>query len=215
MRHKYLPSFVKRRGRITKSQEDNLSHLGSYEISSYLQIIQAKKKFSKVVLEVGFGNGENTLALAKQNPDTLYIASEVYLAGIGSLLGEIVDGAIQNIFITSGDIRLLIDDIKEPVFDDVIVICPDPWPKFKHHKRRMLTNEFFELIHPTIQDGGELFMSTDVEDYAESITEQLDMSVGFQRNDSSLYEASSLTKFQRRAMDEGRKIYPFSLKKIS
>jgi len=215
MRHKYLPSFVKRRGRITKSQEDNLSHLGSYEISSYLQILQAKKKFSKVVLEVGFGNGENTLALAKQNPDTLYIASEVYLAGIGSLLGEIVDGAIQNIFITSGDIRLLIDDIKEPVFDDVIVICPDPWPKFKHHKRRMLNNEFFELIHPTIQDGGELFMSTDVEDYAESITEQLDMSVGFQRNDSSLYEASSLTKFQRRAMDEGRKIYPFSLKKIS
>jgi len=215
MRYKYLPSFVKRRGRITKSQEDNLSHLGSYEISSYLQILQAKKKFSKVVLEVGFGNGENTLALAKQNPDTLYIASEVYLAGIGSLLGEIVDGAIQNIFITSGDIRLLIDDIKEPVFDDVIVICPDPWPKFKHHKRRMLTNEFFELIHPTIQDGGELFMSTDVEDYAESITEQLDMSVGFQRNDSSLYEASSLTKFQRRAMDEGRKIYPFSLKKIS
>ena len=215
MRHKYLPSFVKRRGRITKSQEDNLSHLGSYEISSYLQILQAKKKFSKVVLEVGFGNGENTLALAKQNPDTLYIASEVYLAGIGSLLGEIVDGAIQNIFITSGDIRLLIDDIKEPVFDDVIVICPDPWPKFKHHKRRMITNEFFELIHPTIQDGGELFMSTDVEDYAESITEQLDVSVGFQRNDSSLYEASSLTKFQRRAMDEGRKIYPFSLKKIS
>jgi len=215
MRHKYLPSFVKRRGRITKSQEDNLSHLGSYEISSYLQILQAKKKFSKVVLEVGFGNGENTLALAKQNPDTLYIASEVYLAGIGSLLGEIVDGAIQNIFITSGDIRLLIDDIKEPVFDDVIIICPDPWPKLKHHKRRMLTNEFFELIHPTIQDGGELFMSTDVEDYAESITEQLDMSVGFQRNDSSLYEASSLTKFQRRAMDEGRKIYPFSLKKIS
>ncbi|MDC0123845.1 tRNA (guanine-N7)-methyltransferase [Gammaproteobacteria bacterium] len=215
MRHKYLPSFVKRRGRITKSQEDNLSHLSSYEISSYLQILQAKKKFSKVVLEVGFGNGENTLALAKQNPDTLYIASEVYLAGIGSLLGEIVDGAIQNIFITSGDIRLLIDDIKEPVFDDVIVICPDPWPKFKHHKRRMLTNEFFELIHPTIQDGGELFMSTDVEDYAESITEQLVVSVGFQRNDSSLYEASSLTKFQRRAMDEGRKIYPFSLKKIS
>ena len=215
MRYKYLPSFVKRRGRITKSQEDNLSHLMSYEICSYSQILQAKKKFSKVVLEVGFGNGENTLALAKQNPDTLYIASEVYLAGIGSLLGEIVDGAIPNIFITSGDIRLLIDDIKEPVFDDVIVICPDPWPKLKHHKRRMLTNEFFKLIHPTILDGGELFMSTDVEDYAESISEQLGISVGFQRNDRSLYEASSLTKFQRRAMDEGRKIYPFSLKKIS
>lgn len=215
MRYKYLPSFVKRRGRITKSQEENLNYLTSYEICSYSQILEAKKNFSRVVLEVGFGNGENTLALAKRNPDTLYIASEVYLAGIGSLLGEVVGGAISNILITSGDIRLLIDDINEPVFNDVIVICPDPWPKLKHHKRRMLTNEFFELIYPTILDGGELFMSTDVKDYAESIEEQLQMSAGYKRNNSSLYEASALTKFQRRAMDEGRKIYPFSLKKIS
>ena len=215
MRYKYLPSFVKRRGRITKSQEENLNYLTSYEICAYSQILEAKKNFSRVVLEVGFGNGENTLALAKRNPDTLYIASEVYLAGIGSLLGEVVGGAISNILITSGDIRLLIDDINEPVFNDVIVICPDPWPKLKHHKRRMLTNEFFELIYPTILDGGELFMSTDVKDYAESIEEQLQMSAGYKRNNSSLYEASALTKFQRRAMDEGRKIYPFSLKKIS
>lgn len=215
MRYKYLPSFVKRRGRITKSQEENLNYLTSYEICSYSQILEAKKNFSRVVLEVGFGNGENTLALAKRNPDTLYIASEVYLAGIGSLLGEVVGGAISNILITSGDIRLLIDDINEPVFNDVIVICPDPWPKLKHHKRRMLTNEFFELIYPTILDGGELFMSTDVKNYAESIEEQLQMSAGYKRNNSSLYEASALTKFQRRAMDEGRKIYPFSLKKIS
>lgn len=215
MRYKYLPSFVKRRGRITKSQEENLNYLTSYEICSYSQILEAKKNFSRVVLEVGFGNGENTLALAKRNPDTLYIASEVYLAGIGSLLGEVVGGAISNILITSGDIRLLIDDINEPVFNDVIVICPDPWPKLKHHKRRMLTNEFFELIYPTILDGGELFMSTDVKDYAESIEEQLQMSAGYKRNNFSLYEASELTKFQRRAMDEGRKIYPFSLKKIS
>ena len=58
-------------------------HLSSYEIRAISQILQAKKKFSKVVLEVGFGNGENTLALASKIPDTLYIASEVYLAGIG------------------------------------------------------------------------------------------------------------------------------------
>ena len=85
MRLKYLPSFVKRRGRITKSQEDNLNHLSSYEIRAYSQILQAKKNFSKVVLEVGFGNGENTLALASKIPILLYIASEVYLAGIGLL----------------------------------------------------------------------------------------------------------------------------------
>ena len=211
MRHKYLPSFVKRRGRITSSQEANLDHLASYEINKYSQIIQAKKAFSRVVLEIGFGNGENTLALSRENPESLYIASEVYLAGIGALLGEIISNEINNILITSGDIRLLIDDVKKPIFDDVIVICPDPWPKLKHHKRRMLTNEFFKLIHPTIKDGGELFMSTDVKDYAESIEDQISLSEGFSRTDKSRYENSALTKFQRRALHEGRKIYPFSL----
>ena len=215
MRHKYLPSFVKRRGRITKSQEDNLNVLSKYEIKNYSQIINAKKNYSKVVLEIGFGNGENTLDLASNNPDTLYIASEVYLAGIGSLIGEVIGRQLQNILITSGDIRLLIDNIKEPVFDDVIVICPDPWPKLKHHKRRMLTNEFFKLVHPSIKDNGELFMSTDVEDYAESIEDQLKLSQGYARNTKSKYELSSHTKFQRRAIEEGRKIYSFSLRKIS
>ena len=215
MRLKYLPSFVKRRGRITKSQEENLNHLSSYEISAYSEILQAKKNFSKIVLEVGFGNGENTLSLARQNPDTLYIASEVYLAGIGLLLGEVVDGAIPNILITSGDIRLLIDDIKEPVFDDVIVICPDPWPKLKHHKRRMLTNEFFELIHPTIHDGGELFMSTDVENYAESIKEQLDMSVGYERNNNSSYENQHSLSFKEELWMRAERYILFRLKKIS
>ena len=86
----------------------------------------------------------------------LYIASEVYLAGIGALLGEIISNEINNILITSGDIRLLIDDVKEPIFDDVIVICPDPWPKLKHHKRRMLTNEFFKLMHPDYKRWGHL-----------------------------------------------------------
>ena len=109
----------------------------------------------------------------------------------------------------------MIDNIKEPVFDDVIVICPDPWPKLKHHKRRMLTNEFFKLVHPSIKDNGELFMSTDVEDYAESIEDQLKLSQGYARNTKSKYELSSHTKFQRRAIEEGRKIYSFSLRKIS
>ena len=215
MRHKYLPSFVKRRGRITKSQEGNLDALSKYEVKNYSQIINSKKNYSKVVLEIGFGNGENTLDLASNNPDTLYIASEVYLAGIGYLIGEVIGRQLQNILITSGDIRLLIDNIKEPVFDDVIVICPDPWPKLKHHKRRMLTNEFFKLVHPTIKENGELFMSTDVEDYAESIEDQLKLSQGYTRNTKSKYELSGHTKFQRRAIGEGRKIYPFSLRKIS
>ena len=215
MRYKYLPSFVKRRGRITQSQEDNLTYLSDYQITNYQEILSAKKDFTKLILEIGFGNGENTLSLAKANPDTLYIGSEVYLAGIGYLIGEVIKNDLNNIMIHLGDIRLLIETIEKPIFDDVIVICPDPWPKLKHHKRRMLNLEFLELIHPTIKDNGNLFMSTDWENYAESIEESILSSKGYIRKDSSPYEKSDLTKFQERAVKEGRKIYPFNLKKTS
>ncbi|MDA9355952.1 tRNA (guanosine(46)-N7)-methyltransferase TrmB [Gammaproteobacteria bacterium] len=214
MRYKFLPSFVTRRGRITQSQENNLNHLSDFEITSYQDILSSKEGFSKLVLEIGFGNGENTLRLAKNNPDTLYIGSEVYQAGIGYLLGEVIKDDINNIKITSGDIRLLFKDIKSPIFDDVVVICPDPWPKLKHHKRRMLNREFLELIHPIIKENGNLFMSTDWENYAESIGEAVNNSNGYQKLDSSIYENSELTKFQKRAVEEGRAIYTFALKVI-
>ena len=214
MRYKFLPSFVTRRGRITQSQENNLNRLSDFEITSYQDILSSKEGFSKLVLEIGFGNGENTLRLAKNNPDTLYIGSEVYQAGIGYLLGEVIKDDINNIKITSGDIRLLFEDIKNPIFDDVVVICPDPWPKLKHHKRRMLNREFLELIHPIIKENGNLFMSTDWKNYAESIGEAVNNSNGYQKLDSSIYENSELTKFQKRAVEEGRAIYTFALKVI-
>ena len=215
MRYKYLPSFVKRRGRITQSQEDNLTYLSDYQITNYQEILSAKKDFTKLILEIGFGNGENTLSLAKANPDSLYVGSEVYLAGIGYLIGEVIKNDLNNIMIHSGDIRLLIETIEKPIFDDVIVICPDPWPKLKHHKRRMLNLEFLELIHPTIKDNGNLFMSTDWENYAESIEEAINQNEGFVKVKDSIYMEASLTKFQQRAVKEGRKIYPFPLKKVS
>ena len=112
MRYKYLPSFVKRRGRITQSQEDNLTYLSDYQITNYQEILSAKKDFTKLILEIGFGNGENTLSLAKANPDTLYIGSEVYLAGIGYLIGEVIKNDLNNIMVHSGDIRLLIETIE-------------------------------------------------------------------------------------------------------
>ncbi len=215
MRHKYLPSFVKRRGRITNSQENNLKYLEKYEVFNIDDISKAKISFSKLNLEIGFGNGENTLALAKANPGTLYLASEVYIAGIGYLLGEIIKNDIQNIKLISGDIRLFIEQIKKPIFDDILIICPDPWPKLKHHKRRMINSKFLKLAHSVIKNNGNLFMSTDWEDYAESIEETILDSNGYKRLKSSSYEKLELTKFQKRAVKEGRKIYTFTLKKVS
>ena len=213
MRNKFLPSFVQRKGRITKSQEDNLNFLHRYHITSHAQILLDKSNFKKIILEIGFGNGENLINLAKENSQNLYIGSEVYMAGIGQVLGAINANELTNIRLITGDIRLLIDKIDESVFDEVLIICPDPWPKLKHHKRRMINSEFLDSIYKVLNSDGHLFMSTDWENYAESINESINQNSDFKILKSSPYENIALTKFQQRAIEEGRKIYPFSLKK--
>ena len=213
MHNKFLPSFVQRKGRITKSQEDNLNFLHRYNITSHAQILLDKSNFKKIILEIGFGNGENLINLAKENSQNLYIGSEVYMAGIGQVLGAINANELTNIRLITGDIRLLIDKINESVFDEVLIICPDPWPKLKHHKRRMINSEFLDLIYKLLNPDGHLFMSTDWENYAESINESINQNSDFKILNSSPYENISLTKFQQRAIEEGRKIYPFSLQK--
>ena len=213
MRNKFLPSFVQRKGRITKSQEDNLNFLHRYHITSHAQILLDKSNFKKIILEIGFGNGENLISLAKENSQNLYIGSEVYMAGIGQVLGAINANELTNIRLITGDIRLLIDKIDESVFDEVLIICPDPWPKLKHHKRRMINSEFLNSIYKVLNSDGHLFMSTDWENYAESINESINQNSDFKILNSSPYENITLTKFQQRAIEEGRKIYPFSLQK--
>ncbi len=215
MHNKFLPSFVQRKGRITKSQEDNLNNLHSYQITSHSQILSEKDNFKEIILEIGFGNGENLVNLAQENPRNLYIGSEVYLAGIGQILGAIRDNELTNIRLIIGDIRLFLDEINQPIFDAVLIICPDPWPKLKHHKRRMINSDFLDLTHKVLKMSGHLFMSTDWENYADSIDESINQNLIFEVLTSSSYEHLKLTKFQQKAIDEGRKIYHFSLKKIS
>ena len=215
MHNKFLPSFVQRKGRITKSQEDNLNNLHSYQITSHSQILSEKDNFKEIILEIGFGNGENLVNLAQENPRNLYIGSEVYLAGIGQVLGAIRDNELTNIRLIIGDIRLFLDEINQPIFDAVLIICPDPWPKLKHHKRRLINSDFLDLTHKVLKLSGYLFMSTDWENYAESIEESINQNSIFEVLTSSSYEHLKLTKFQQKAIDEGRKIYHFSLKKIS
>ena len=216
MRLKFLPSFAKRRGRITKSQEENLKLLPNFSIKALIDIQKAALDFKYCCLEIGFGNADSIGRDALNNPEILFVGSEVYMSGIGSLLRIIKDNNINNVKIFSDDIRLLLDT-KNPIetFDAIKIICPDPWPKLKHHKRRMINSEFLRLVHPVIKNNGNLFMSTDWENYAESIEETILESNGYKRLKSSIYEKSELTKFQKRAMEEGRKIYTFTLKKVS
>ena len=89
MHFNYLPSFVKRRGRITKKQIENIEELNKFSVSDFNDIKNISNDFKSSTIEIGFGDGENIISIAKENPETLFVGSEVYLSGIGSLIGKI------------------------------------------------------------------------------------------------------------------------------
>ena len=215
MQLKFLPSFVKRKGRITKKQIQSLSSLSEFSVKSIQEVEDFSKHFDKCYLEIGFGNAENIIFQAINNPSYLFIGSEVYMSGIGTLVSSIKENNINNIKIFSDDIRLLLDQSSKKVFDSVIIICPDPWPKEKHHKRRLINKSFLKMIHDFMKDDSNVYISTDWENYAESISELFVKNKLFKPSSNKSFQKDSLSKFERRGKDEGRELFEFNYKKVS
>ena len=215
MQLKFLPSFVKRKGRITKKQTHSLSSLSEFSVKSIQEVEDFSKHFDKCYLEIGFGNAENIIFQAINNPGYLFIGSEVYMSGIGTLISSIKENNIKNIKIFSDDIRLLLDQSPKKVFDSVIIICPDPWPKEKHHKRRLINKSFLEMVHDFMKDDSNIYRSTDWENYAESISELFVKNKLFKPSSNKSFQKDSLSKFERRGKDEGRELFEFNYKKVS
>ena len=215
MQLKFLPSFVKRKGRITKKQTHSLSSLSEFSVKSIQEVEDFSKHFDKCYLEIGFGNAENIIFQAINNPSYLFIGSEVYMSGIGTLISSIKENNIKNIKIFSDDIRLLLDQSPKKVFDSVIIICPDPWPKEKHHKRRLINKSFLGMAHDFMKDDSNIYISTDWENYAESISELFVKNKLFKSSSIKSFQKDSLSKFERRGKDEGRELFEFNYKKVS
>ena len=166
----------------------------------------------KVILEIGFGNGDNTTFLASQNPNALIIAAEVYLSGIGSLLASISEHSFTNIKIFDKDVRELLLQVDQEIFDEVYIICPDPWPKARHHKRRLVQHEFLKLLAKVLKKNGTVYISTDWDNYAESMQEEIERTKDDFEFKKISNEGMPVTRFQKRAMNEGRSINTFLLK---
>ena len=206
---KYLPSFVKRLGRITASQKANLNDLDLYKTK--IKDLENKN----VVLDIGFGNGEYTAAYANAFQEKHIIATEVYLSGIGSLIGLINKYKISNISIFDEDVRLLMDQMPKEFLDSVNILFPDPWQKAKHHKRRLIGEDFLYQLHPLLKPNAKIFVRTDWEDYAEQINELAEvMSSHFRLERTQNIEFEFETRFHQRAIKEGRKINSFLFTKL-
>ena len=215
MQLKFLPSFVKRKGRITRKQTHSLRSLSEFSVKNIQEIEDLSKQFDKCYLEIGFGNAENIIFQATNNPSYLFIGSEVYMSGIGTLVSGIKENNINNVKIFSDDIRLLLDQSPKKIFDSVIIICPDPWPKEKHHKRRLINESFLKMIHDFMKDDSNVYISTDWENYAESISELFVKNKLFKPSLNKSFQKDSLSKFERRGKNEGRELFEFNYKKVS
>ena len=200
---------MKRLGRITAAQKANLNDLDLYKT----KIKDLKNK--NVVLDIGFGNGEYTAAYANAFQEKHLIATEVYLSGIGSLIGLINKYKISNISIFDEDVRLLMDQMPKDFLDSVNILFPDPWQKAKHHKRRLIGEDFLYQLHPLLKPNAKIFVRTDWEDYAEQISELAKvMSSHFRLEKTQNIEFEFETRFHQRAIKEGREINSFLFTKL-
>ena len=200
---------MKRLGRITAAQKANLNDLDLYKT----KIKDLKNK--NVVLDIGFGNGEYTAAYANAFQEKHIIATEVYLSGIGSLIGLINKYKISNISIFDEDVRLLMDQMPEEFLDSVNILFPDPWQKAKHHKRRLISEDFLYQLHSLLKPNAKIFVRTDWEDYAEQISELAEvMSSHFRLEKTQNIEFEFETRFHQRAIKENREISSFLFTKL-
>jgi tRNA (guanine-N7-)-methyltransferase len=158
-----------------------------------------------VVLEIGFGMGDLTATMAAADPERDYLAVEVHTPGIGNLLALIGEAGLTNVRVAHGDAMQLVPRIAPATLDAVHVFFPDPWPKARHHKRRLINPANVAVLRDRLRTGGRLHCATDWPAYAESMRETLDADPGLRPAPEGRADRPP-TKFERRGTLAGRPI---------
>jgi tRNA (guanine-N7-)-methyltransferase len=201
-------TFTMRRGRVTPSQADALERLWpAYGVAVDGRPLDLPALFGRVapvVLEVGPGMGEATAALAAAEPERDVLACELHTPGIGSLLRRVEEAGLTNVRIAEGDAVLVLREMLPPAsLDGVRVFFPDPWPKTRHHKRRLVDDEVVHLIASRLRPGGVLHVATDWAPYAAQVRAVLGRSPLLAPTDPP---PRPTTRFERQGTAAGREV---------
>lgn len=176
--HRHIRSFALRRGHVTSAQrrayEEIFPRIAIAYANAPLDLAAAFGRSAPTVLEIGFGMGETTAAIAQTHPDVNFLCVEVFAAGIGALAKRIDELQLANIRIVQHDAVEVVRDVLAPAsLAGVHVYFPDPWPKARHHKRRLIQPGFVALLASRIAPGGYLHCATDWQHYAEQMLDVL------------------------------------------
>jgi tRNA (guanine-N7-)-methyltransferase len=213
-------SYVLRQGRVSNAQrrayESLLPRFGLEYASGALDLDGVFGRRAPRILEIGFGMGETTAAIAASHPEIDYFAIEVHTPGVGSLLKQIAERGLMNVRIVQHDaVEVLQDMIAPDTFDGVHIFFPDPWPKKRHHKRRLIQPAFVTLLATRLKRGAYVHVATDWEEYAGQILEALAAEPTLQNTAPDFAprpEYRPLTKFEQRGLRLGHGVWDIVFK---
>jgi len=220
-----IRSFVRREGRMTTGQKKALEkYWGRYgvdvETGKILDLFCLFDRVAPVWLEIGFGNGDALVSIAQQHPEINLLGVEVYRPGVGHLFNRVAKLALSNVrVICDNAITVFEHAIPDQSLDRVLLFFPDPWPKKRHHKRRLVQPEFARLVRAKLKSGAIFHMATDWEDYAHYALAVLSKTPGFenlagQGRFAERPDYRAVTKFEQRGLRLGHGVWDLFFKSV-
>ncbi|RUQ99922.1 tRNA (guanosine(46)-N7)-methyltransferase TrmB [Legionella septentrionalis] len=212
-----IKSYVLRAGRVSNRQQQALDvWLNHYQLAQQDTPWCLHHEFDRkadTIVEIGFGMGASLLAMAKAQPEYNYLGIEVHRSGIGSLAAGLYEQGINNVRIASFDaVEVFNKHIADDTLAGVQIFFPDPWPKKRHHKRRLVQPDFIHLLARKLRTGGFIHCATDWQDYAEHMLTVLAAEPLLQNIDPALGfiprpDTRPLTKFEERGQRLGHGVW--------
>ena len=220
--HNVIRSFVLRQGRVSNAQrrayEDLFPKYGVPYTKDLLNFEIVYGREAPRYLEIGSGMGETTVSIARSHPQNDYLAIEVYTPGVGSLLKQIEEFKLTNLRIIQYDAVEVVNNMfTQEYLDGIHIFFPDPWPKLRHHKRRLIQPKFISILCKHLKLGGYIHVATDWNNYADQILEVMSNELSLTNTARDFVqrpEYRPLTKFEQRGLRLGHKVWDLVFKKI-
>jgi tRNA (guanine-N7-)-methyltransferase len=221
--HRHIRSYVLRQGRVSNAQrrahDTLLPRFGVEYAATPLDFDRMFGRSAPRVLEIGFGMGETTAAIAAAHPDTDYLALEVHTPGVGSLLKQLDEQSITNVRVVQHDAVEVLDHmVPAASLDGAHIFFPDPWPKKRHHKRRLIQPPLVKLLASRLKPGGYVHAATDWEEYAQQILEVFSAEPLLE-NTAEGYaprpDYRPLTKFEQRGLRLGHGVWDIVFRRVA
>ena len=190
--------YVRRSSRMSRAQAQGYANLSEYRLVPQDLREHFAARADTVFVEIGFGNGEVIAQIATQNPNWQCLGIDVYRPGIGALVNRCERANLRNVRIVEEEAMTVLELIPDDTIDLLYVLFPDPWPKQRHHRRRLVNSEFATLARRKTSVNGIVYIATDAPDYAARIQEF--MAEGFTKVEIADIEPIPQTRYREKAI---------------